>query len=93
MEYVEVEDIESADDRTVEEDGADTVERPQASDECDDPSRAIVAIDSHPTGPDRFHMLRERECDRRQRSVLVVAVERSVIDPDHAGVDLAERTP
>jgi hypothetical protein len=38
-------------------------------------------------------MLRERERDRRNGSVRVVAVERSVIDPDHAGVDLAERTP
>ncbi len=93
MEQVEVQDIESADDRTVEEDGADTVERSQASNECDDPSRAVGTVDADPTGPDGFHMLRERERDRRNGGVPVVAVERSVIDPDHAGVDLAERTP
>jgi|SRR5208282_2295445 len=58
MQEVEVEDVESADHGTVDENGANAVDRSQASDERDEPSGSIGTIDPDLGRPNGFDMFR-----------------------------------
>lgn len=93
IQRVEIEDVEPAHHRPVEEDRPDAIERAKTPDERNDPPRTVGAVDAHATGTDRLHVLGKRHGHGRHRSVAVPALERTVVDTDHSRVRLPERTP
>jgi len=90
---VEVEDVEPPDDRSVDQDRADPVSRPQRPEQPDDPGGAVPPVDAYPGEPDRLDPLRRRDDDGGDRRVPVPPGERSVIDADDPRVRLPEGSP
>jgi len=93
VERVEVEDIKAADDRSIEQDRADAVEGPETPDEGDDSPCPVRPVDPHVGRADGLDVIRQRQGDRREGRRAFASVERSVVHPDHARVDLSEGTP
>jgi hypothetical protein len=90
---VEVQDVEPADHRAIEEDGPDPLDPAGRAHERHHPGRAVATVDADPREPYRFHALRSRDDDRRDRSVPVASGERSVVDAHDPGMRLTERSP
>lgn len=91
VERVEVEDVETTHYRSVQQEGADPVERAGRPYEVDHRAGPVGPIDPDDPRADRLHIVRRGKDHRRQRRAAVVPVERAVVDPDHPGVRLHER--
>ena len=88
---IEVDHVEPAEYRAVEQHGPYPVERTGRPDEGDHPTARVPSIDSNLADPDRFDVVRNRHNDGGDRRRPVAPRERAVVDRDHSRVGLAER--
>jgi hypothetical protein len=93
MDRVQIEDVEPADDRTIQEDRADPLQGTDLPEEPDDAGGPVRPVDADPADPDRLQLLGKRDDHRRDRGVAVPAGEGSVVDGGHARVGFPERAP
>ncbi len=92
-ERVEVEHVEPADDRPVEEDRADPFPAVERREERADAGGPVRPVDRHAADPHLLDAIGERDHDGGDRSLAVAAPERPVVHPDDAGMGLPERSP
>lgn len=91
VERVEVEDVEPPQHGPVDQHGPHAVERASSPDDGDRLAGRVTAVDLDRPGTDRLDIPRQRDDDRRDRSLAVTAGERTVVEPDHPRMGLAER--
>ncbi len=90
---VEVDDVEAADDRPVEQDRPRARPAGEAAHERREDLRGVRSVDAHPPDPDRLDARRDGEQDGGDRRPSVPATERAVVQPDDVEVRLPERPP
>jgi len=93
VQEIEVEDIEPADDRAVEQERPRAFERAEGADETEHLAGPVGPIDPHPADAGRLETLGEAHDDRGDRGVDVPPAERPVVDRDDRRMGLGERAP
>lgn len=90
---VEVEHVESADHRPVEQEGSRPSDRAGGPDQTDDLPSAVLAVDANGRRHDRLDVVRGRDDHRCDRRAPVRALERAVVHPHDPRMRFPERTP
>lgn len=93
VDRVEVDDVEPAENRTIEQHRPDAVERTGRADDRHDASRGVAAVHAHSVGSNRLDLFGHRNHDGRDGRDTVPPDKSAVVHPDHARVDLGERAP
>ncbi len=93
VDAVQVEDVEPADDRAVDEHRADPVDRPGRADERDHRLGPVSTVHPDPRTTYGFDVRRGRHDHRRDRGERVPSAERPVVDADDPGMILREGPP
>ena len=93
MKGIEVEHVEAANDRAVDQHRPDPFLAPERGQQADDAHGRIPPVDPDAREPDRLDALGRGDDDGGDRGETVAAIEGAVVYPDDPRVRLAERPP
>jgi hypothetical protein len=90
VETVQVQDVEPADHRPVQQHRVQALESARRFHQTDQLGRSVPPVDPHPPDAYGLHAVRSRDRDRRHRCPPVGASERPVVDPDDPDVQFGK---
>jgi hypothetical protein len=90
VEPVQVQNVETADHRAVQQDGVESLQTASGPNQADDLLRRIPSVHAHATHTDGFDTIRGGDRHGRDGRPAIVPMEGPVIDADDSHVELGE---